>query len=46
MEYKYNHYQMTLHDVNQCVNSWLGHCCHANTKSIVKEVLSNAAFTH
>lgn len=45
MQVMYRDGRTSLWDITQRIQSWLGHCCHADTKAIRKTVLEGAVFT-
>jgi len=44
MQAMYRERRTTLKEITQRIRSWLGHCCHADARAIVQNVLSRAVF--
>ncbi len=45
MQAMYREGRSTLAEITQRIRSWLGHCCHADARTITEIVLSGAVFT-
>lgn len=44
MQVMYRGGRISLSEITQRIRSWLGHCCHADARAIVRDVLSRAVF--
>lgn len=45
MHAMYRKHTASIGEITQRIRSWLGHCCHANARTIVQNVLAGAVFT-
>lgn len=45
MQAMYQKRTASIGEITQRIRSWLGHCCHANARTIVQNVLASAVFT-
>lgn len=45
MQTMYRRHTTSLEEITQRIRSWLGHCCQANARTIVQNVLSGVVFT-
>jgi retron-type reverse transcriptase len=44
LQVMYREGRISLPEIRQRIQSWLGHCCHADAKKITEKILANAIF--